>query len=757
MTRFARVARRPVALWTAAALVLGTVIGLSAFGRGAPAVAFQQAGHWVYNATIGTVFRVDGGGKNVDSEVAGVQADPGSPVLQGSSNGYVVGPRQVTVFGKSDLSVKSTIKTGIDEEPLGIEAPGGPYLVYREHGQIVRLGDSQQTVTVGSVVSSAIATPDGTLWVRGADKFCQLAPGSTELECPLDAPARDAGALLTVGGEPAFANLAQRTVTQLAGDDAGRPVRMNVDGTLPATSVVAQADVGGRIPILTGDRLLLVDAAGTTPATTIRLAPRHYDALAATGAAVAVVDSERGELRTFDADGKAVQTHRLGKHKSGRGKADDHLRVTPGQDGRIYIDDVTGAVVTVIDGDGSVSEVATDGSNRPTSPDAKQAPTPDSTPTPTTTTPTPGPKPTTKQETPDPSRTDGPGRRWPLPTEDPDPDPEPKQTPKPPPAARPGAPGSVSATPDGWKATVNWTAARANGAPVTSYLVRFRVAPGNSVSGLPASGSRTVSGIRRSTTFTMFESGTFFCSPRCDYIFTVAATNRIGTGPAVDSKVVTVGGQSKPSAPTDVAAATKTDGSVDVSWKAPSTDYTLSGYNVSGSDGSNTSVPTYSTSTTLKPTLGKGVSYRVTAKNGAGTSPKSAATRTVYPYSQAAAPTVKATPGIGSVSLSWNTPNLNGGELVHYVVTATGQPDRKVTTNSTRYTGLSAVPLTFTVKAVTREKNRPSSATVDGQTGTASATPTGLLGGGLAPVPPALTVPATGVRRARPNRKDAQW
>jgi fibronectin type III domain protein len=306
---------------------------------------------------------------------------------------------------------------------------------------------------------------------------------------------------------------------------------------------------------------------------------------------------------------------------------------------------------------------------------------------------------------------------------------------------------------------VNWTAARANGAPVTSYLVRFRVAPGNSVSGLPASGSRTVSGTRRGTTFTMFESGTFFCSPRCDYIFTVAATNSVGTGPAVDSKVVTVGGQAKPSAPTNASAAAQTDGSVDVSWKAPSTsDYILSGYTVTGSDGSSTEVGAYTTNTSLRPALGEGVSYRVTAKNSAGTSPRSAATRTVYPYSQPSAPTVTATPGIGSVSLSWNKPNLKGGELVHYVVTATGQPERRVTTTSTRYTGLSSAPVTFSVKAVTREKNNASSATVDGQAGSATATPTGL-GSGIPAAAQPWARPVAGARRTRRNRRETetQW
>jgi hypothetical protein len=169
-------------------------------------------------------------------------------------------------------------------------------------------------------------------------------------------------------------------------------------------------------------------------------------------------------------------------------------------------------------------------------------------------------------------------------------------------------------------------------------------------------------------------------------------------------------------------------------------------------------VGAYTTNTSLRPALGEGVSYRVTAKNGAGTSPRSAATRTVYPYSQAAAPTVTATPGIGSVSLSWNKPNLNGGELVHYVVTATGQPERKVTTTSTRYTGLSAAPVTFSVKAVTREKNNASSATVDGQAGSATATPTGL-GGGIPAVAQPRARPVAGARRTRRNRRETetQW
>jgi hypothetical protein len=75
---------------------------------------------------------------------------------------------------------------------------------------------------------------------------------------------------------------------------------------------------------------------------------------------------------------------------------------------------------------------------------------------------------------------------------------------------------------------VKWTAARANGAPVTKYTVRFRLAPGSYVIGLPSEGSMEVAGTRRSATFSqLFDL--------VQYIFTVSATNKVGTGPTVES------------------------------------------------------------------------------------------------------------------------------------------------------------------------------------------------------------------------------
>ncbi|GAA2843365.1 fibronectin type III domain-containing protein [Kribbella solani] len=779
MTRIARAIRRPVAWWVVAALVLGTFVGYSAFGHGAPAVAFQQAGHWVYNATLGAVFRVDGGGKNVDAEVRGVEAEAGSQVVQGATNGYVVRSDGVIVFGKSDLSVKSTVRIGIPEAPIGIEAQSGPYLVYRQHGQIVRLGDQQQTITVGSAVSSAVATADGALWLRDADHFCRLAPASTELACTLPAQAGDAGALLSVAGKPAFANLSKQTLTPLTGDKAGRALPMDVSGALPTTSVVAQSDVGGRIAILAGQRLLLVDATGAKAAESITLPPGKYNAVAATGAAVAVLDTAKRVVRTFAPDGKALHTHELSKKKGSEQKGHDP-RVTAGEDGRLYIDDETGAVVTVVDGDGSVSEVDIDGGNKPVSPSATPSSTPTSTPTPST--PTPSSTPTSpvtppahrpilppvhvtigperphatetvapprtnerKPKRPESSKPTTPPSKPTRPTTPTKPTPPPPTKPTTPPAAAPGAPGGVSAKAGSGKATVSWTVARANGAAVSGYKVSFRVAPGTFVVGLPASGSVNVSGGTRSHSFGQLLNGG-------GYIFTVSATNRVGTGPSVDTKVTSIGGKAEPPGPpTKVSAAAKPNGSVTVSWTAPSTtDYTISGYTVIASTGTKTQVPPYTTSTTLNPTLGKGVSYRVTATNSSGTSAPSASTRTVYPYKPAAAPKVTAVPSKGAVSLSWTAPSLNGGQLVHYIVSATGQSDRTVTTTSTRYTGLSVGSVMFTVKAITRERNNASSTAATGAAGSTSAAPAQR-----APGLPA-SAPASAVRRTTRRRKDSE-
>ena len=89
------------------------------------------------------------------------------------------------------------------------------------------------------------------------------------------------------------------------------------------------------------------------------------------------------------------------------------------------------------------------------------------------------------------------------------------------PAGIPLAPATVTATAGHGAALVRWTAANANGSPVTSYTVT--VSPGGD--------TKTVSGASTSTTIGDLTNGTL-------YTFTVKATNAIGTGPTATSNAV---------------------------------------------------------------------------------------------------------------------------------------------------------------------------------------------------------------------------
>ena len=81
------------------------------------------------------------------------------------------------------------------------------------------------------------------------------------------------------------------------------------------------------------------------------------------------------------------------------------------------------------------------------------------------------------------------------------------------PAAVPGAPTGVTASPGNLSALVSWTAAAANGATITGYTVTS------------SPGGKTCTTAGTSCTVTGLTNGT-------SYTFTVRATNAVGTGPA---------------------------------------------------------------------------------------------------------------------------------------------------------------------------------------------------------------------------------
>jgi hypothetical protein len=196
-----------------------------------------------------------------------------------------------------------------------------------------------------------------------------------------------------------------------------------------------------------------------------------------------------------------------------------------------------------------------------------------------------------------------------------------------------------------------------------------------------------------------------------------------------------------PAAPTNVSA-TAGAGTATVSWTAPSDGGSpLTGYTVTPYIGTSAQTPKTvsgsppATSTTVTG-LASGTAYtfRVSATNAVGSGPDSAPSASVTPTGDTApgAPTgVSATPGDGSVAVSWTAPPDGGSPITGYTVTpyvgATAQATTTVTGSppgtATTITGLSnGTAYTFTVTATNAVGTGPASAASASVTPSAPAT-----------------------------------
>lgn len=536
-------ARLPVA-----AVVVACVAGVAAAVTGAAnpvsAVQFLLPGHWVYNSALQTVFHVDGSTGGVDAR-AGVPGDAGDQVFQGDTSGYVVGSSRITEFGKSSLSVEGSTTTVSRAQPVGVETAGGPYLVYREDGMVVRLGDRHAVLSVGGPVGTPVATRDGTLWLprTGAGLLCRLPVGARTVTCPVSLPKGHPGGLSVVGDRVVFVDTGEDTVHVVEEDGLGAGRDLGVDARDDAR--VASTDVAGRLAILDGQEMHLVDAGlsgSAEPAepVTVDLGDGRYTGPVSSGSVVAVVNSTTGTLLTYDGEGRPGRTRELPPEQG-------DPRLTRGEDDRIYVDGAEGEHVVVVDKDGDLTDVPIqdegDGNRKASPPSGRD---PDA----RVVVP---PRPETEQpETEQPGndqraedqRRDPPPQQPPPTTQQPppttqQPPPTTQEPPPPPPEvppSPPGAPTAVSATAGNASATVNWGPAPDNRSPITGYTIAWA---GGSVPAGPAQRSVTVPGLANGTT----------------YVFTVTATNGVGAGPNVSSNPVvpTAPAAGPPAAPTNLA------------------------------------------------------------------------------------------------------------------------------------------------------------------------------------------------------------
>ncbi len=491
--------RLPVALVAIGGVA---VVTLALTGAVSPTsgLSFSPSGHWVVNPGLGLVLHVNGSSHGVDAKAAVPGLAPGDSVVQGDSSGYVVGPSQVTEFGKSDLAVTGSTPTPVTgERPVLLEADGGPYLVYRDAGSVVRLGPTMTVVPAGGKLGDPVAAKDGTVWVNRVDtgSVCDLPKAADQLACPAAAPPGHAGALTLVGEKPVFVDTTAGTFSAVGPGGLEPAVALGVDVSPGAR--VAGSDAQGRVAIFdpSANRLHLVDTAALTrdrpgvPPITVDVPPGDYATPAATGDTVALLDKHGRTLRTYGADGRGRDVTPIPAEPG-------DPRLSKGEDQRLYIDGDAGKHVVVVDPDGSAADV-------PVVADPPKQPPPVA---PPPVTPTPPPPPTSGR--PDPPRPPAPPKPASTRPAAPPSRTTPPAPPAPPasppvvaaPATPPGVPGGLSALVSGSTAAVRWSAAAPNGAAVTAYHVSWARTDGSGAGSLDTAGrSASIPGLVAGATY----------------------------------------------------------------------------------------------------------------------------------------------------------------------------------------------------------------------------------------------------------------
>ena len=280
------------------------------------------------------------------------------------------------------------------------------------------------------------------------------------------------------------------------------------------------------------------------------------------------------------------------------------------------------------------------------------------------------------------------------------------------PAAVPGVPTSVTATPAHGQAVVSWTAPASDG--------------GSAITGYTVTSSEGSHGCTTATTSCIVMG----LADGVGVTFSVTATNATGSGDTSDpsTSVTPIG---LPGVPTGVSATTA-DSQANVFWSAPTNTggSSITGYIVTASDSTSSCsiADGVSTSCTVVGLIdGTSYTFTVTATNAAGTSSASAPSSSVTPLAPPGPPTgLSVTPHNQRVDVSWGAPSSTGGSpITGYTVTASnGTSSCSAASTSCTVTGLTnGTAYTFTVVAISAVGAGPAS------TSSTSAIPTQTVPG----------------------------
>lgn len=224
------------------------------------------------------------------------------------------------------------------------------------------------------------------------------------------------------------------------------------------------------------------------------------------------------------------------------------------------------------------------------------------------------------------------------------------------------APSSLQVTPGLGSLTMSWRApSGTGGSPITGYLVRYRTGAGTwAERPVEATTKYTLTGLANEAA----------------YSIEVAAVNVIGTGPAATAASTTFG---RPGTVSSLAA-TPGDRSVKLTWAAPTSGLSspVTGYSVrqrsydpATKQWTDWATATVTTTSRVVSGLTNGTSYQfqVAAVTKVATGDYSTAVSATPAGKPAVPSSLQATPGLGSIALSWRAPSgIGGGPITGYLV-----------------------------------------------------------------------------------------
>lgn len=344
------------------AVSIAVVVAVTALAApAAPRIEIAQSGHWVADKTRRTVLHMHGEPPAVDARVTVPDdvAQGSIMTLQGATEGFVVGRDGAWSFDKSTLEAAATTPLpGTGENPVGIEAPGGPYLVYRAQGTIVRLGQPPVVVEAGGPVGPPVRTADGTVWVHRTDNgtLCAVRRDALEIDCSARVAPGMAGGITVVGGRAVFIDTTGDVAHPIRPGDQGDGVPLGAD--LPADALLPDQSTTSRLPVvLPGTTTLrLLDSSAVTDGRAadapvdVVLGRGTFSSPLVSGDIVALLELTASTLSTFDATGRRIADLRL---PPGTDPGDARR----GEDGRIYVDQPDGSRTDVVQADGTISSL----------------------------------------------------------------------------------------------------------------------------------------------------------------------------------------------------------------------------------------------------------------------------------------------------------------------------------------------------------------------------------------------------------------